>query len=125
VIVLDASALLALLFEEPGHERVAVAADGACVSTVNLAEALTRVVRGGQLVASVLERLEVYDIEWVPFSDFHAAEAAMLWPDTSRAGLSLGDRACLALAIERSLPVLTADRAWAGLGLPVEVVLIR
>jgi PIN domain nuclease of toxin-antitoxin system len=124
-MVLDASALLALLFEEPGFERVAFAADGACVSTVNLAETLTRFVRGGHLIAAVFDNLRIYEIEWVSFDEAQAVEAAMLFPETSRAGLSLGDRACLALAIERGLPVLTADRAWAGLGLPVEVRLIR
>jgi PIN domain nuclease of toxin-antitoxin system len=125
LFVLDASALLALLFEEPGHEQVAVAADGASVSTVNLAEVLTRFVRSGHPIAAVLEGLESYTIEWVPFDDAHAAEAAVLWPLTRQAGLSLADRACLALAIDRGLPVLTADRAWAGLGLPVDVRLIR
>jgi len=124
-MVLDASALIALLFKEPGFERVAIAADGSCVSTVNLAETLTRFVRDGYLVATVFENLAIYAIEWVSFDEAQAVEAAMLLPETSRAGLSLGDRACLALAIERGLPVLTADRAWAGLGLPVEVRLIR
>ena len=124
-MVLDASALVALLFGEPGFERVAVAADGACVSTVNLAETLTRFVRDGYLVATVFENLAIYTIEWVSFDEAQAVEAAMLLPATIRAGLSLGDRACLALAIERDLPVLTADRAWAGLGLPVDVRLIR
>jgi PIN domain nuclease of toxin-antitoxin system len=124
-MVLDASALIALLFREPGFERVAVAADGSCASTVNLAETLSRFVRDGQLVATVFENLAIYAIEWVNFDEAQAVEAAMLLPETSRAGFSLGDRACLALAIERGLPVLTADRVWAGLGLPVEVRLIR
>jgi PIN domain nuclease of toxin-antitoxin system len=107
LFVLDASALLALLFEEPGHDRVAVAADGASVSTVNLAEVLTRFVRAGHPVAAVLDNLETYAIEWVAFDDAHAAEVAALWPRTRRAGLSL------------------ADRAWAELGLPIDIRLIR
>jgi PIN domain nuclease of toxin-antitoxin system len=125
LFVLDASALLALLFEEPGHDRVALAADGAAVSTVNLAEVLTRFVRAGHPVGPVLKNLDTYAIEWVAFDDVHAAEVAALWPRTRRAGLSLADRACLALAIDRGLPVLTADRAWAELGLPIDIRLIR
>ncbi|MGH6897502.1 MAG: type II toxin-antitoxin system VapC family toxin [Geminicoccaceae bacterium] len=125
MFVLDASALLALLFKESGHERVAAAADGAAASTVNLAEVLTRFVRDGHTVAAVLRNLEIYAIEWVPFDDMQAAEVATLWPRTRRAGLSLADRACLALALDRSLPVLTADRVWAGLALPIDIRLIR
>ncbi len=95
------------------------------MSTVNLAETYTRLVRDGHPLAGILARLDGLPIEWVAFSDVHAAKSGELWRSTRQAGLSLGDRACLALAIERGLPVLTADRAWAGLGLPVEVQLIR
>jgi PIN domain nuclease of toxin-antitoxin system len=72
-----------------------------------------------------MARLDPLPIEWVAFSDLHAAKAGELWRSTRQAGLSLGDCACLALAIERDLPVLTADPAWAGLGLPIDVQLIR
>jgi ribonuclease VapC len=123
--VLDASALLVLLLDEPGRQSVEAALDDGCMSTVNLAEVYTRLVRDGHDLAGILARLDGLPIEWVAFSDVHAAKVGELWPSTSRAGLSLGDRACLALAIERGLPVLTADRVWAGLGLPVEVRLIR
>ena len=125
MFVLDASALLALLFEEPGHDRVALAADRAAVSTVNLAEVLTRFARAGHPVAAVLANLSTFAIEWVPFDEAHAGEVAALWPKTRHAGLSLADRACLALALDRGLPVLTADRVWAELGLPVDIRLIR
>jgi PIN domain nuclease of toxin-antitoxin system len=121
MFVLDASALLALLFAEPGHERVAAVAADASASTVNLAEVLTRFVRDGHSVAAVLQQLETYTIELVPFDDMHAAEVALLWPSTRQAGLSLADRACLALALDRKLPVLTADRTWAELRLPIDI----
>ena len=123
--VLDASALLALLFKEPGHGSVAEAADGALASTVNLAEVLARFVRDGHPVAAVVRELEIYAVEWVPCDHLQAAEVAALWPLTRHAGLSLADRACLALALDRDLPVLTADRVWTELGLPLDVRLIR
>ena len=123
--MLDASALLSLLLDEPGRENVEAALDHACISTVNLAEVYTRLVKDGHDLAGILARLDALPIEWVAFSDVHAAKVGELWRSTRQAGLSLGDRACLALAIERDLPVLTADSTWAGLGLPIDVQLIR
>ncbi len=109
----------------PGRRYVEPLIEQACMSTVNLAETYTCLVRDDRPLAGILTRLDALPIEWVAFSDVHAAKVGELWRSTRRAGLSLGDRACLALAIERGLPVLTADRAWAGLGLPVEIRLIR
>ncbi|MGH6915530.1 MAG: type II toxin-antitoxin system VapC family toxin, partial [Geminicoccales bacterium] len=113
MVVLDASALLALLFKESGSERVAAHIRSACMSTVNLAEALTRFARDGRPTAGVIAGLQPFGIEWVVFSETDAARTAELWPFAHQRGLSLGDRACLALALVRELPVLTADRAWA------------
>jgi PIN domain nuclease of toxin-antitoxin system len=124
-VVLDGSALLSLLLDEPGRDHVEPALDDACMSTVNLAEVYTCLVKDGHDLAGILARLDALPIQWVAFSDVHAAKAGELWHNTRQADLSLGDRACLALAIERGLPVLTADRVWDGLGLPVEVRLIR
>jgi PIN domain nuclease of toxin-antitoxin system len=125
VVVLDASALLAFLFGEPGHDRVQDSLDEACMSTVNLAEVLLRLARDEAPLELLGAHLARFDIEWVAFETIHAFQSATLWSVTRRAGLSLGDRACLALAIERGLPVLTADRIWAGLDLPIDVRLIR
>jgi ribonuclease VapC len=125
VTVLDASALLALLFREPGDERVAEAIDGSCMSTVNLAEVLTRFTRDGHAAAPVLARLRRSAIEWVPLAEDHAAMVAELAPLTLPLGLSLGDRACLALALTRGQSAMTADRQWAQLDLGVRIELIR
>ena len=125
MVVLDSSALLASLFGKPGYERVDDALHTACISAVNLAEVMARLVRDGMALDEFLRDLDGSDLEVVPFDLPQARLAAEFLPQTRRRGLSLGDRACLALASIRALPVLTADRAWAQLRLPVEVRLIR
>lgn len=125
MIALDASALLALLFAEPGHERVAAQLDSACLSSVNLAEVASRFARDGHDPREVCRRIAASPIEIVPFLAADAAIAAALVPVTVKQGLSLGDRACLALAMSRRISALTADRAWATLRLPVSIELLR
>lgn len=125
MIALDASALLAFLFREPGHERVAAILDTACLSTVNLAEVIGRFVRDGHDADQVLRRLTATAIEIAPFAAADAALATSLIPATQSLGLSLGDRACLALALARAIPAITADRVWTQLQVGVTIQLIR
>lgn len=125
MIVLDASALLAYLFREPGHRKVAAWIEDSCMSTVNLAEVVARFVRDGHDAHLVARRLTSSSIEMVPFSDQDAALTASLTPKTRPLGLSLGDRACLALALSRGLAACTADRTWSRLDLGVAITLIR
>jgi PIN domain nuclease of toxin-antitoxin system len=130
-VVLDASALLAYLQGEAGSDVVSDAiADGASLSTVNLAEVLGRVAEHGadpvKLAAQLAERgLLDGAIAVEPFTDADAIEVARLRPLTRGAGLSLGDRACLALARRLGVPALTADTAWQGLAHGVELCAIR
>lgn len=128
MIALDASALLAFLFREPGHERVALALPDCCMSTVNLSEVLGRFVRDGRDASLVHRQLRASTIVWVPFGAEAAAITAALIPATRPLGLSLGDRACLALALASGAAALTADRAWLELDpnvVKVQVELIR
>ena len=129
--LLDASALLAYLADEPGAGRVqgAIAA-GAAVSAVNLAEVLSKLADRGAdpeaAVAALTARgLLGAAVAVEPFSAADAVAAARLRPLTRAEGLSLGDRACLATAQRLGLAALTADRRWAQLHLPVAVELIR
>ena len=125
MIALDASAVLAFLFREPGHDRVAAVISQSCMSTVNLAEVIARFVRDGHDAREVLLRMTESPIDLVPFLSEDAALAATLVLRTRDYGLSLGDRACLALAMARRVPVYTADRAWQSVGLDLVVELIR
>ncbi len=125
MIVLDASALLAFLFREPGASLVASHLPGSCMSAVNLSEVIGRFTRDGHDTGQVRTRLAALPIEIVAFRGQEAADTATLIPSTRAAGLSLGDRACLALAASRGLPALTTDQAWASLALPVQVLLVR
>jgi PIN domain nuclease of toxin-antitoxin system len=129
--VLDASALLAYLGGEDGDDLVADAiAGGAAISTVNLAEALSTLASRGAEPAEVSADLTQRGllggaITVLPFTHADAVEAARLRPLTRKAGLSLGDRACLALGRRLSAPALTADVAWARLNVDVDVRSIR
>lgn len=125
MIALDASALLAFLFREPGQEQVAATIEQACLSAVNLAEVLGRFARDGHDARMVLARLSATELEIVPFTTADAAIAASLVPATQPLGLSLGDRACLALALARNIPALTADRSWSQLDIGVKIEVIR
>ena len=122
---LDASALLVLLFREPGHERVAAEIEGSCMCAVNLCEVLGRFARDGHSPGQVLARLGALGVEWVPFDERLSTIAASLVPLTRHAGLSLGDRACLALGKSRGIPVVTADGDWREIDVGVEVRCVR
>lgn len=130
-LVLDASALLAYLRDEPGAELVAEAiADGVVISTVNLAEVLSRSADRGADPAKIAAKLTesgLLDgaITVEPFMTGDAIDAARLRPLTRDAGLSLGDRACLALARRLGIPALTADTAWQGVAHDVKLHPIR
>ena len=93
--------------------------------SVNLAEVATFFTNGGAPIGEVRDILNDLHLAIIPFDDELAYDSAGLRPATKHAGLSLGDRACLALAKRESLPALTADRAWSGLDIGVEVRLIR
>jgi PIN domain nuclease of toxin-antitoxin system len=123
--VLDSSALLAAILLEPGHQAVQTGGAVAVMSTVNLAEVYARAEERGAGEDKVDAILELMAIEIHPFEQRDARQAAALKPPTRHLGLSLGDRACLALAQRLGLPVLTADRRWAKLDIGVEVRLIR
>jgi PIN domain nuclease of toxin-antitoxin system len=129
--VLDASALLAYLRDEPGADDVADAiAAGAVVSTVNLAEIYGTVAFWGlepeQLEAELTARgLLEGAIAVEPFTPADAIDVGRLRPLTRTAGLSLADRACLALARRTGARVLTADTAWTNVAVGVEIRLIR
>jgi ribonuclease VapC len=123
--VLDASALVAFLRNEPGAEKVAAVLPLACISAVNLAETLSKMVEYGKPLEEVGYQIERLRIPAIPFDAVQAKIVASLWKVTRVAGLSLGDRACLALSLQRGLPVLTADRKWAAADVGVKVDMIR
>ncbi len=124
-VVLDASALLALLNGEPGQEVVADNLPGALISAVNLSEVVAKLVEAGMPDDVVRSALGGLGIEIRAFDSEAAYLTGILRTQTRKLGLSLGDRACVALGLQFSSPVLTADRNWKALEVGVEVRILR
>ena len=122
-VVLDASAVIAYLKEEPGADLVEKVLDGSIISSVNWSEVVQNLVREGVSYDELRRVLPM--VEVAPFLEAHAAVVGDLSLLTRSRGLSLADRACLVTAMFRGGPALTTDRAWEGLEVGVEIKLIR
>lgn len=124
VVVVDSSAMLALLLGEPGAQAVGAQLDKAVIGAANFAEILGRLAEAGGDASAWSQRLRgVIAVESV--SARHAEIAAALLPVTRAAGLSLGDRLCLALALDLGAPALTCDRAWGRVSHGADVRFVR
>lgn len=101
--------------------------EGAMMSTVNVAEVVTKLAEDGMDEGSIPRSIGVFGIDLQPFGEADALAAGLLRPATQAFGLSLGDRACLALAMKSGLPALTGDRAWRDLPrlLDIEIEVFR
>ena len=124
-VVLDASAVLAVLNGEPGADEVGAHLPGAHLSAVNAAEVAGKLVDGGARAEAAGRLLDRLGVRIVPFDRVDVVPVADIRVASRSAGLSLGDRACLALALRLDLPTLTADRQWKDVQVGVEVRLIR
>lgn len=123
--VLDASAVLAVINEEPGSDRIEAHLRTAPISAVNLAEVVTKLHERGFGDAAIDEALHLLALDVRPFEPDVAIVAGKLRGATRHAGLSLGDRACLAFAHDLDATALTTDRAWDGLDIGVAIELAR
>ena len=124
-LVLDASAVLAVMFAEKGADTVIPRLPGALLSCVNLAEVTSRALDNGKPLEDTIREIARLPLRLINYDAGQAHITASLRPTTKALGLSLGDRACLALALARQAPVLTGDRDWRKLQLGVEIILFR
>ncbi len=124
-IVLDSSALLAYLQGEPGEEIVDRVLSESVISSVNWAEVVQKLIASEVEVERIWNDLLALGLIIESFTPEDGVMAGRLWLETRKAGLSLGDRACLSLGLRLGCPVLTADRAWESLNLSLDIQLIR
>ena len=125
-VVFDASAILALLGNEPGAEIVARHIGDGIISAVNFQEVVKELLRRGIPIGVALELLDALHLDIRPHGRNEAVIAAGLYPATRQHGSGLGDRSCMALAIAEALPAITADRAWGNVeAAGLQVLLIR
>ena len=122
--VLDSSAILAVLNQEKGAEKALTFFPDAIVSSVNVAEVLTKSIENGHSKDTAIEAFNLLQIKVIDFDFQQAVKTAELRPLTKHLGLSLGDRSCLALAILHNATAITADKEWQKLSF-CEVELIR
>jgi len=124
-VVIDASALLALLYNEPGADVVAEFIPASFMSSINLSEVVAKFYIEGMQEDTIRSIIGSLGLNIIEFDESQAYQCGFLNASTKSTGLSLGDRACLSLAKKLSLPALTADKAWNGLKVGVNVKVIR
>ena len=124
-VVLDASAIMAALQSETGGDVVFATRAARFVSTVNIVEVRTKLSDAGNTSVEIDEAIKILNMIEVNFTSEQARFAGDLRMATRSAGLSVGDRACIALAAEKGAVAMTADKAWKKVELPVRVELIR
>lgn len=123
--VLDASAVLAVIQEEPGAERIEAHLDTGCISAVNLAEIVGKLQDRGLGDSEIDELIALLDLDTRILDKEGAVFMGKLRQTTKVAGLSLGDRACLALAHSLGATAITMDRAWKDLDIGVTIEVAR
>jgi len=124
-VVFDASAILALLSDEPGADRVEPYVGDGLLSAVNFHEVIKELLRRGIPIETAVELLDALHLDVRPHDQHDAIAAARLYPATRHFGCGLGDRTCMALAIAENLPAITADRMWRKVeanGLKVQLI---
>lgn len=124
-VVHDASSLLAVAFREPGGDIARDALRGSLISSVNWSEVIQKVQARGKDTTQLAGLYAGLGVTIVPFGAETAERAASLYGETRAYGLSLGDRACLALGLETGREVYTVDRPWTEIPLAVKVTAIR
>jgi PIN domain nuclease of toxin-antitoxin system len=124
-VVLDTSALLALLFKEAGADVTLARGANGVVSAVSYSETMAKSLDKGVPLETAEHVLRGLELSMVPFDGPHAVTAATFRPITRHLDISFADRACLATAALASLPVLTGDRDWQKCDLGVNIILIR
>ncbi|MBE9197723.1 type II toxin-antitoxin system VapC family toxin [Nodularia sp. LEGE 06071] len=120
-VVMDASAVLALLNQETGSEEISQFIGNAAISAVHLSEVIAKLAEAGIPAEDIRQILGNLNLEVIPFNEEQALKAGMMRPATKSIGLSFGDRACLALGIFLNQPVLTTDRLWGSLSVGIEI----
>ena len=123
--VLDASALLCLIRDESGAPEVAALLPDSSISAVNLSEAIAKLSEIGMDEATIGAILAPLQLRVIAFDEQTALAAGLLRSRTRSAGLSFGDRACLALAAELGAGAVTTDRAWSRIDVGVSIVPVR
>ena len=124
-MLLDASALLATLYNETGGDYVQENLESCMISTVNWSEVLQKIARSGGDVNKVENSLMALGLQVIDFTREDAKLAASMWESAKKLGLSLADRACLATGIRLNAQVVTADRIWQDAPVDVKIHFIR
>ena len=117
--------VLAFLLQEPGQERAAELLQDCIISSVNLAEIVTKLTANNFSEVEIAEDLTHLNLVIIPFDQTQAVTTGLLRISTRHKGLSLGDRACLALALREKLPVYSTDKSWGDLYIGVDIRQLR